>query len=242
MANDFRRWMERQRAPVTLILAATLIVLPLLRYATKGAFPDLSVSQSNMPWTMLTYPWALDPLATPLHLVMLFFVVSWLVQFGASVEREMDSRRFAVFWILATLLPGIIFFAFNGRLAGPWIPATAIIVAWGARNRGSSVLLYGILPLNGVWLAALATIGVTATYAQANATAALLTLIPLGLAWAYAGDYLPFTFSVGRPARGEKVTFVRGAMNYKDDYFENVKDRELEREERERLRKLFEGK
>ncbi len=242
MATDFRSWAVRQRAPVTLTLAATLIAAPLLRYLAKGAIPDLSVSQQNPPWTMLTYPWALDPLASPLSLVLLFLLVSWLFQFGTTVEREMASRRFVWLWIVFTIIPGIIFFAFNGHLAGPWIPATAVVVTWGARNIRSTVMLYGILPLSGLWLAVIASIAVVAGYGQTNLPAGLLTIIPLGLAWCYARDLFPFAFSAGRPARGEKITYVRGATNYKDDYFENVKDREMEREERERLRKLFEGK
>lgn len=242
MATDLRSWAVRQRAPVTLALAATLIAVPLLRYLAKGAIPDLSVSQQNDAWTMLTYPWALDPLASPMSLVLLFFLVSWLFQFGTTVEREMSSRRFIWLWIVFTVIPGIIFFACNGRLAGPWIPATAVIVTWGARNIRSTVLLYGILPLSGLWLAVVASLGVVIGYGQTNPAAGLLTIIPLGLAWCYARDLFPFAFSAGRPARGEKITYVRGATNYKDDYFENVKDREMEREERERLRKLFEGK
>jgi hypothetical protein len=242
MAMDFRSWIARQRAPVTLALAGSLIAVPLLRYVMKGGIPDLSVSPKTDPWTVLTYPWALDPLASPMSLVMLFLLVSWLVQFGTSVEREMSSRRFVWLWIVFTVIPGIIFFACNGTLAGPWVPATAIIVAWGARNIHSSVMLYGILPLSGLWLAVLASFGVVFGYGQANPAAGLLTIIPLGLAWCYARELFPFRFSAGLPSRGEKVTYVRGATNYKDDYFENVKQREMEREEQERLRKLFEGK
>ena len=99
--------------------------------------------------------------------------------------------------------------------------------------------------MRGTWIAGLTALGVVVSYGAQNPPAAIAMLLPLGLAWLFASDRLPIGYrsgSGGGGSRRQRFTVVRGAKEYDDGYFEDVKAREIEREERERLRKLFEGK
>jgi hypothetical protein len=222
-------------------LVASFVTMAVVSFLTRGAaVGTLSVHESR-PWSALTYPWALDSLGSPMALVLLLLLGIWLVQFGGSVERDMGTGRFATFWVVATLLFGIVAMALGLPLAGPMLPGAAVIVVWGARNPRSSVLLYGVLPISGTWLAGLTVAAVFLSFGAMVPVAGALFAAILGVAWSFGQDRLPLAYSGTRRAKAAKVTVVRGATAYDESYFENVKQREIEREERERLRKLFEG-
>lgn len=242
MANDLKSWVARQGAPFTLGLVASFAVMAVLSFVMRdGSVGTLALHESR-PWTLVTYPWALVSLTSPMAFVLLLLLAMWLVQFGGSVERDMGTTRFAAFWVVTTLLFGFVAVLLGLPLAGPMLPGAAVIVAWGARNPRSSVMLYGVLPVSGTWLAGLTALAAFLSYGSTvPAAGALFTLI-LGGVWAFGQDRLPVAYSGTRRAKVAGMTKVRGATAYDESYFEDVKAREIEREERERLRKLFEGK
>ncbi len=243
MATDFRSWAAAQRTPFTLGLVASLVGFALLGWLTQGG-TVLALALADpaaRPWGLLTYPWAYSPLGSPFGLIFLLFLVMWLVQFGGAVEREMGTLRFAAFWFASTLLFGGVAAVLGMPLMGPMLPGAALVVLWGARNRSASIMLYGLLPLSGTWLAALVAASVLFTYGAGNPLHGLLVALPLGLAWAFGLGRLPLAYA-GGARRRKPEPVVKGGTKYDAAYYEGVKKREIEREEQERLRRLFEGK
>jgi len=244
VANDLRSWFARQRAPFTLFLAVSIGVAALVALLSPQALVGLTFSELR-PWGVLTYPWAMDLRGSSMGLISLVFLIVLLLQFGSTTEGEMGTGRFAAFWGAAALMYGLLGAALHVAVYGPWLPSSVLIVAWCARNPNATIMLYGILPLRGTWIAGLTALGVVVSYGAQNPPAAIAMLLPLGLAWLFAADRLPLGYRAGNGGGGsrrQKFTVVRGAKEYDDGYFDDVKARELEREERERLRKLFEGK
>lgn len=243
MATDFANWARRQSSPVALGLVASLVAFALLGWLTQGrAIEPLAFTGSGPLWALITYPWYYSQLGSPLGLIFTILLVMWLVQFGGAMEREMGSMRFGVFWLVSTLVFGLIALALGIPLDGPMLPGAALVVVWGARNRGASILLWGILPLSGLLLAALIAASVVFTYGARNPLYGVLMGLPLGLVWLFGLEKLPIAVTGGPKAKKAKLTVVKGGTKYDDKYYESVKNREIEREEQERLRKLFEGK
>ena len=238
--------MRGQRAPFSMFLVVSLIGCALLAWLTqnKSLLALAMIDPQAQPWSLITYPWAFSPLASMFGLIFLLFMSMLVIQLGGSIEREMGSGRFAAFWLVFTLLPGLVGLAAHVPLSEPWLPLSALIVAWGARNRSATMMLYGIIPLNGVWLAALAAASILFVHGSSNPLVGVAMVLPLGLAWLFASNMLPLAFAGGSSgsSRSKFKVVVKGGTKYDDSYFENVKDREIERAERERLRKLFEGK
>lgn len=248
MASDLMGWARRQQAPFTIGLIASLTAVALWGWFTMsqnfGATVATSENAFSEPYRLLLYPWATQSLANLFFFVLFIY---WLFWVGTEVEREMGTGRFAAFWFLATLVLGLTVTA-GGRalnvptgIYGAWLPEAAVTVLWGARNRTAQVRLMLILPLNGMWLAVLAGAAAVAAVGAQHPVVGLFTAIPLGLTWAFGQNLLPIAVRPGQ-RRSDRVTVVRGGARYDDKYFDDVKAREKEREERERLRKLFEGK
>ena len=240
MAFDPKAWAARQGAPVTVALLVTLVGTALAGWLTQGRSTVPLALAGNQPWGLLTYPWAYSPLTSSFGLIFLLFSMMWLVTYGGAVERDLSTPRFAVFWILATLLPGLVALVLRLPLDGPWLPIAALVVAWCARNRGAALNFWGI-PLSSSVLAAIVAGTVVFSYGAGNPLFGLFMALPLGVAWAFGGGLLPTAYS-GSSSKRRKESTVRGGTVYDKKYFEDVKAREIEREEQERLRKLFEGK
>jgi hypothetical protein len=71
----------------------------------------------------------------------------------------------------------------------------------------------------------------------------VVATLPLGLWWLFGNDKIPFA-QVAAERSSTRLTdrpVMRGAQVYDQKYYDDVKDREIEREEKERLRRLFEG-
>ena len=241
MASDFRTWAARQQAPFTVFLVFSLVGSALLGWLTQGraSMALALVDPVSRPWGLVTYPWAYSPLGSSFGLIFLAFFAIWLLRYGSSVERDMSTPRFAAFWAAATLLPALVAASLRLGLAEPWLPTSAVVVAWCARNRNAPICFWGIT-VSAALLAAFLSASVLFAYGAGSPLFGLLMALPLALAWAFGADRTPLRYS-GAVARRKRESVVRGATKYDESYFENVKDREIEREERERLRKLFEG-
>ena len=79
-------------------------------------------------------------------------------------------------------------------------------------------------------------------YGARDPLVGVLLVLPLGIAWLFGADRLPLAFAAGAHRSRRPAPVVKGGTRYDDAYYGNVKEREIEREEQERLRKLFEGK
>lgn len=255
MIDDTRNWMASKKMPVTIGICASQIVLVLfwwfLHYRNIDRFV-FALDGFRHPWTLITYPWAWAPLASTLGPLWFAVALGMMVRFGGEIEKSMGSARYAAFVTVVTALPAIILglaamaLGISGGLVpqpilyGPWVPGAAVLVAWCARNRKAQMNLWGVLPLPATWLAILVSAGVLFTVGDGYPLLGVFACLHLILAWFFALDRLPIEFEGRRvaPKRAPEAT-IRGGVKYDESYYAEVKKREQEREERERLRKLF---
>jgi len=254
-ADDARSFARRQGAPVSVFIVGSLVLAALYALVDRSnsiAALALTPNWMGRPWTLVTYPWAYDPLSGGgFGLFGLIFLGMWVLGPGATVERDLGSGRYAVFMLLMTVLPGLLI-GIGSRaigvpmlLAGPWLPEAAMTVAWATRSPNALVHLFGVLPIAAKWIGLVAFGGVLVSYGAINGVLGILACIPLLLAFAFAANRIPGLSYGGGTIRGfgkkEEVHATRAQARYGQEYYDDVKRREQERAERERLRKLFEG-
>lgn len=170
----------------------------------------------------------------------------WLWGVGGSVEKDLGTAKYlAVFFVMAILsglglLIGAAITKHSDFLAGAYVPVSAITIIWGTRHPNDQVMLMFIIPIAGKYLAWLSAALVLFATSPALAPFAAAPLI---LAYFFAANRLPFApYSGGGPlsaASRNKVS--RNRERHDRAYMEDVKRREKNREEQERLRKLFES-
>lgn len=242
--NPLQEFAYRARssgAPVTVAIVAGMILGFLVSFFTMGRvlYPTLAFSPADafaQPWSFVLFPFAYPPSA----IFSIVFGGLWLWGIGGSVERELGSTRHALLFFGAAFLAafgvwlGSIGMNASGALATAWIPTAAVTVAWGTRNPNAPLTFMFVLPLTGRWLAWLSAIFV---FFGTSAQLAPFTLPVLVLAWAWAAEKLPFLpWSGYRPGARDRKREQR-----EQAYRDTVQERVKEREERERLRKLFES-
>lgn len=227
-------------APVTAAIVAGMAIGFLASFISGGRLllPLLAFDPGGAPWTLLTYPFAYPPGA----IFSVLFGALWLWGIGGSVERELGSQRYAAFFFAMTVLGavglwlGSVLTGVSQPLVTAWMPTAAVTVAWGTRNPSLPLTFMFVLPLTGRWLAWLAAIFV---FFGTDARLAVFAALPLALAWLYAANRLAFLpWSAG--GRGRRPDRRREQRRF-TEFKTKVDDRVKEREERERLRKLFEG-
>lgn len=235
--DDARSWARRQGSPVTIGLILSLIASYLLMWFTEGRpFSSLIFDPAHpLPWTPLTYPFAGEG-----PVIFFLFMLLWLYWIGSSLEHDLGSRKFGVLCLVMTLLP-VLFLGFGSllvqrptSLANELLPLAALTVAWGTRNSSLPVRLWGIIPVTGAMIAILDVLIVIFSYPP---IVSWLAVLPLGFAYLFAKNKVPF-FTYSKPVYAYKPS--KQKVQEEARYFEEVKKREQERAERERLRKLFE--
>lgn len=247
--RDFRSSARRHGAPVTVALVVAMIAgfLAIWMNVVPTLFDALvfdTAKVADRPWTILTYPYV----AAAGGFVGLLFLCLWMWSIGGSVERELGNVTYLVVWLAFTVLcalglwVGSAILGLPGVLVSGWSPVAALSVIWGTRNAVAPVTLMFVLPVTGRWIAWLAAgLLFFGTYPPQLAPFAAA---PLFFAYLYAANKIAFLpYGQGptlgmRSSRGENAAGSRRV--YKQEYYDEVKRREQAREERERLRKLFE--
>ena len=255
--EDFTSWTRRNAAPFTVFLIGSLVASGFIFLTTNLngiVYLVLSNGLQGRPWTCLTYPWAVMPFGNGIQLITFAFVMFWLFQTGSSVEREIGTPRFAALWFAATALPGLLITLGASAMRhpvivnAPYLPIFAVTVIWCIRNRSATIMLFGFIPLQAIWLAWISGIAAFFIYGGPQSIIGLLACIHLVVAALYALDKIPFLLygggsgivSSGRRVPGNrKEATTRGQVMYDQSYFDEVKRRETERAEQERLKKLF---
>jgi membrane associated rhomboid family serine protease len=245
MFRDFKSSMSRNSAPATTAIVGLLILSFVLAWTGPGRAFTTALSFTpalafREPWTFLTYPFFSTGDGN--SLIYLLFLSLWLWGLGGWVERDIGTPRYVAVWLtftflcaLAFLIGGILLGRTAVILASAWTPVAAITIIWGTRNPHSQVMLMFVLPILGKWLAWLAAALVI--FATNDPMLAPFAAAPLALAYFFAADRLPFA-----PYRKTRVATKTRYRDQADNRFvEEVKRREKEREERERLRRLFEN-
>ena len=245
--QDFGRQARTSQAPATAALTAAIALAFVVSWFTAGKLLPLAFDPATIgsaPWTVLTYPFA--SIGDGRDLIWVLFLCLWFWGMGGAVERDLGTPRYLVFWFSAALL-GALFhwvgYLFVGEslrfdqraLIGAFFPVSAVTVAWGVRNPLQPVLLMFVLPIQGRWIALLSVLLVF--FGTNSPQLAVFAVAPLGRVYLFATERLPF-LPWRAYQRDRRQELRESQRNYKK--IDEAIERQRQREERERLRQLFE--
>lgn len=194
------------------------------------------------PWSLLTFP-----LASSGSGGMIFFVILtclWTYMIGKSLESDMGpGLLLGVFgvltlsastaWILGSLIVGG-----SPLLAGIFLPLSALTVIWAMRNPEHSILFMMVIPVKAKYLAVISAVIVLFSSGGETPLLGVFALLPLLLGFLYATNRIPgLRFGAAPVENVQKKKSNEEFRRFQDE----VRKKEKEREERERLRKLFEA-
>jgi len=245
-------WLFSDHIPLTKALIvlniATFILMALFRQSI-GAYLNYflgfdTISALKMPWTFVTYP----IIAASGGVISILFSAYWLWMAGGSLERSWGTQRFAMFFLLASVISAAGLFAggvvistlFAGNvphifLAGLWLPIAAVTIAFAMLNPEQQIMFMFVLPLKLKYLALIDVVMVLVSYGSNHILLGIFALA--GCAYAY-WFVRPGRFSMpARKQRGEVVrVFDKPNLLRRLNPFTRIK----EYRDKQKLKKLFE--
>ena len=199
--------------------------------------PDLS-----KPWTLLTYPFSVL-----VGRVFWFAIALWVTyQFMSDLERRLGAWGMALFFFAVTLLGGFGFFIGLQLFPTPStvlslnLPLEVVVFTWSLTNAGGQIMLFAVIPVPTRVLMWLCVAAVVIEHGWGSPFVGLFAALPLLVAWLYATDRIPFMRFGAVPDLTPKKEQKRDNRQF-DSYMSDIKSRERERAEKERLRKMFES-
>lgn len=247
--RDFKGWSNREGSAVTTLLVASISITALYFFSCRyeGAeYVGYHGVGASRPWTLVTYPWS-QLILSGVSILGFIFLMIWFYSIGRAVERDVNSKKFAVIWVVATLVGALSNWAGSylakgfWPLTGPALPIAAISIIWCTRNPSAEMRVYMVIPITGKWLGFIIVGLVLLGFGRDAPLVGILDCVPVALAFAYASNRLPgLAYGAGGVYKAkQKEATTRGQVMYDQSYFDDVKRREIEREERERLKKLL---
>ena len=238
--QDPVHWFRRQSSPVTVAICILLVVGALIgTFATYFASHFLQFDGDVFPkvWTLLTYPY--------IGFVSLFLVfgILWIYWIGSMVERDLGSKKFLIVWLLSTVVGILPLVIIRAPVAGMLVPGAILVTIWATRNPNQTVMVFMIIPVAAKWIGIAAVLGVFAMYSggTSHPLIGLAAIAGCIVGFFFARNQLPGA-TYGRASVNQRnKPQTRGAKVYTEEYYNDVHRREKERDEKERLRKLFEG-
>ncbi|MEA2553791.1 MAG: hypothetical protein QOJ65_1967 [Fimbriimonadaceae bacterium] len=244
--RDLQRNARAHGAPVSVAIIAIAVTNFLLSWVAPPAAWNTFLAfyapfAKATPWTALTYPLA----ANPRDILGIFFMSYWMWVIGATVEREFGWKRFLGFFVAMTLIPALMMlvahaaFGRSPTLYGLYLPVAGVTIAWATRWPTQQILFMLIIPIQAKWLGWLTAAFVVLGYGVPIPFIGLLAGVHLLGSYLFTANKLPnISFDPGR-GKAKKQQWLPREKD--DNYLRDVKKREMERAERDRLRKLFEG-
>jgi membrane associated rhomboid family serine protease len=148
----FRRPFRYRYYNATLIIIAINVAVFFLSQLSQAVLVNLAMVPAlvanGRAWQVFTYMFA------HANLSHLFFNMMGLLFFGISVERQMGSSEFLLFYLSTGALAGVFSFAVYAA-TGAWLTfllgasgaVYAVLLAFAAINPGARILVWGILPV-----------------------------------------------------------------------------------------------
>lgn len=231
MQNSFLR-LKQTRAPFSTGVLAVLVASFLL--SALKVFDPFTLVLTAPDWRVLTY-WLVVP-ATPSGIITLVFSALMLLSGGGQLEQDGGTQQTALVFgvgIIVTAVGFLIGSAITpGVLIGPWPPIIGLLVAWAMRRPTASLMILGLFPV------AAGTVAIIAPLVAAGSVAMSLPAAIGAICGLYGLYFWQARFAkvrgapkLNRPTKSEKAR--------DEAYFDRVRQREKEREEREKLAKLF---
>ena len=253
--RDFTSGLRRTGQPASIAIIVLAVIVFLISFVASAG-PHIQGSDwesyiafqpslvGSRPWTILTYPFAAG--VHDVGFLDILFGCWWLYGIGGMLERDLGTRRFVIFWLVMTLIPALVmlgvmmFMGIDMPIRFLALPLSGVTVAWATRNPNSQILFMMVIPILAKWVGWITVGLILFGYGSMNPYLGVVASIHMLVAYLYAANKIPFLLFSGTPR------FTRKREGWKpternDAYFENVRKREQERAERERLRKLFEG-
>lgn len=242
--REFQRSLYRTGRPVTVVVIAAIAACYVLAWFTKSEFfrAELAFQTLSKPWTSLTYPFA--SFGDGSDFIGTIFELYWLYIIGGEVENSVGGARYSIFLLAATLLGGLgvaigsgLAGASHFGLEGPLLPIGAVTAAWASRNPKATVRLWAVIPITAMWLAWIYAGIILFELGNRAPIIGVFALLPLGAAWLFATNRIPGVYYSSALADKNSAK-----ARCKEQVFRaEVDRRKIDRDERERLRKLFEG-
>ena len=199
-------------------------------------FFAIQVGKPNY-WALLTHPFVHS--GDGQRAAWFLFSVLWLYGMGRQLEATDGAKGLFTVFFAGAVLHGatawVVFATMVGR--GPWYtPFMAIsflTVFVAARSPNQIVSLFGVLPVS-MKVVAIGTAVLDVLYIGSGMPIiGVLVCIPLALAWVWGSGIVKLPRSSKTAEKKQNVEF--------DEFMGKVRKREKDREEQERLRRLFEG-
>ncbi len=233
--------------PVTGVLVVLVAVSFLIGwFASSGSglpwtLDLLGLNEKSLltkPWTLITYPFAF----VGAQFIGVLFVCYWFWSVGSQLETDLRSELYALFLLFSIITHGLFTvlaaMAMNAQvyLLMPFVLGASVTVLWGSRYPDMTVMVFGIIPVKAKWIAAISVGSILFSYGLGSPVVGVAICLPFIITALYGMNKLPLAY-------GPLKTKVKDKKVEKEfhSFIDNVRTREKEREERERLRKLFES-
>lgn len=247
MASRFRfqsNQSQGNQATLGLLIAMAIgFVLCWIPELGKIIIPNLGFSFSLQKfWTFFTYPFTNAGDGSQLF----FFILGllWFYSFGGMLESRIGKSSMVIHFFLAAFLHSLFAFIASTFVASPtlivggWLPVSFITVIVCALSPEASMSFW-MVPVKMKWMALITALLTIFSYGTGSPLFGIITAIPLLGAWFYGVGKLG-SLRVGENPLEKRVTKVRANKEF-DEFRSKVLDKEKERAEKERLRKLLEG-
>ncbi|MFM9873700.1 MAG: hypothetical protein ACKVQS_09585 [Fimbriimonadaceae bacterium] len=194
-------------------------------------------------WQFLTYPFVSDGHGFGLFFFLIQLI--WLYQCGGAIEQRYGYKTLLGNFLFSTISFGI--FGLIGSkiipqslpvLSDPWLPIAYIIVLFCATRPEEQFCFWGI-SVKYKWLALLMGAFAIFGYGTGAPLFGVLIAIPILFAWFYGQNKVP-GITLGQNYFTTKAEKKKSNRDF-DEFRSKVRDKEKDRLEKERLRKLFEG-
>jgi len=241
--------MNKIRPTITNIFIATIVAGSLFNWATQAKFLKFLALNSEMPHTVFTYAFLGDSagsgfLWTILSLFMIY-------TFGGEIERSLGAKAFALLAGILAAVGGLGLIVGAGLLGakgilygGPFLMVTCLFTYWAMRSPNLELSVFGLIKAKAKILVVVYAVLTIVSVGGSLPALGLFALLPLGLA------ALMGTGTVPVPLAQYGTTSIGAHKNAKDkkreqaefdQFITKVRDKAGEREDKERLRKLFEN-
>ena len=236
-------WRLTPSATIGLIVAMFLtFVLAWIPSMSHGVVTWMGCDGSlAKPWTFLTYPFAWNGEGS--GIIFLAFEWFWFYWIGTSLESSDGWNGLLLAFFGYTLLAGLLtalcghLLGWHGILLGAWLPVSALTCVWAGRNPKMEIRLMMFIPVSGKILAILTAAANLFIYGTGFPLVGALAALPCVVGWLHGSGVL-----LGR----RKTTVVSGRGNRAQSpqeferFISQVRLKEKEREERDRLRRILE--
>lgn len=239
--QDPAKWFRRQTAPTTVVLCALVIVGFFVAWSAPQFVSDY-LAYPGLPfpkiWTLFTYPFL--QVMSPIFLLL---QIMWLFWVGSMLERDHGSKKFAYLWLTVSAL-GVLPLSIIGKPnAGMFIPDAILVAIWATRYPNMIIRLFMCIPVAAKWIGMVVVASVFFAYASGpnQIPAGFLAISGCILGFFYARNMIPkVPYGLRHGTMYVKPKPTKAQIEREKQYYDDVHRREKEREERERLRKLFE--